>query len=171
MHVRGHNEVVICLCVFGLYAGHSCRSSAITSACAVALGGRGWPAERVSIAFVHWTTECRLRVRKKFAMIRITKKEERSRTTVTLDGQLSSDSVGVVETFCNQAKSVGHPVRLFLRDVTAVDPAGQELLTRLAAGGVRLVARGVYTSYLVDLLMSAAAALEHPHGKRRPQLC
>jgi hypothetical protein len=86
------------------------------------------------------------------AMIRVTKTEEQSGTVVTVDGQLSGDSIAVVETFCNQAKSNGKPVRLFLRDVATVDQAGQLLLSRLAAKGVRLLARGVYTSYLVESL-------------------
>lgn len=73
---------------------------------------------------------------------------------VTIDGQLSGDSIAVVETCCNQAKSNGKPVQLFLRDVTTVDQAGQMLLSRLVAKGVRLIARGVYTSYLVQSLTS-----------------
>jgi len=87
-------------------------------------------------------------------MIRVTKTEEQSGTMVTIDGQLSGDSIAVVETCCNQAKSNGKPVQLFLRDVTTVDQAGQMLLSRLVAKGVRLIARGVYTSYLVQSLTS-----------------
>jgi hypothetical protein len=83
-------------------------------------------------------------------MIRVTKTEEQSRTIITIDGQLSGDSVAVVEACCKQAKPNGKPVELFLRDVTTVDQTGQILLSRLAAIGVRQVARGVYTSYLVQ---------------------
>ncbi len=87
-------------------------------------------------------------------MIRVTKTEERSGTTITIDGQLSIDSVGLVEICCDQAAANGKPVRLFLRDVTSVDRAGQTLLSCLAARGVRLSASGVYTSYLVQSLAS-----------------
>lgn len=83
-------------------------------------------------------------------MIRVTKTEEQSHTIVTIDGQLGSDSIALVETCCNQAKSNGKPVHLFLRDVGTVDQAGQMLLSRLAAKGVVLAAKGVYTSYLVQ---------------------
>jgi hypothetical protein len=55
----------------------------------------------------------------------------------------------VVEACCNQAVSTGKAVRLFLRDVSAVDRAGRDLLRRLAVKGVRLLAKGVYTSYLI----------------------
>ncbi len=83
-------------------------------------------------------------------MIRITQTEEGSRTLVTVDGQLSGDFVTAVETCCKQAESHGKPVHVFLRDVITVDQAGTNLLRRLAAKGVRLLATGVYTSYLVQ---------------------
>jgi ABC-type transporter Mla MlaB component len=94
-------------------------------------------------------------------MIRVTETEERTRTTVTIDGELSGDSLAVVETCCRQAESPGKPVHLFLRDVTIVDRAGQVLLSRLASKGVSLEARGVYTSYLVQSL-----AAHNPEGNR-----
>jgi anti-anti-sigma regulatory factor len=85
-------------------------------------------------------------------MIRVTTTEEPARTVVTIDGELSSTSVAVVEDLCKEAESKGKPVELFLRDVTTVDHSGKTLLRRLAAKGVLLVARGVYTSYLVQSL-------------------
>lgn len=90
-------------------------------------------------------------------MIRVTRADEPSRTTVTIDGQLSGDTIAIVETCCNQAKSNGRPVELFLRDVTIVDPAGRTLLSRLASQGVRLIGSGVYTSYLVQSLNAPGA--------------
>ncbi len=87
-------------------------------------------------------------------MFRITEAEEQSRTTLTIDGQLSADSVAAVETCCTQAGSKGRAVQLYLRDVTSVDQAGQNLLSRLVARGIHLVASGVYTSYLVEALIT-----------------
>ena len=89
-------------------------------------------------------------------MIRVWRTEEASRTTITVDGQLSADSIAVVEACCSQAESNGKPIRLFLRDVTSVDEAGRTLLSHLAARGIRLSGTGVYTSYLVKTLNSAA---------------
>ncbi len=104
-------------------------------------------------------------------MIRVTKTEEQSLTTVTIDGQLATDSIAIVETCCNQAKSNGNPVQLFLRDISAVDQAGEMLLRRLAGKGIRLAARGVYTSYLVQSLTSASNEKDRPalprNGERR----
>jgi ABC-type transporter Mla MlaB component len=75
---------------------------------------------------------------------------------VTIDGQLAGDSIAIVETCCDQAISTGKAVHLFLRDVSTVDQAGRALLCRLAARGVRLLGRGVYTSYLVGALNPGA---------------
>jgi len=85
-------------------------------------------------------------------MIRITNAEERSRTIITVDGQLTGDCTASVETSCNQAVAIGKPVVLFLRDIQAVDNAGRMLLSRLAARGIRLAGTGVYISYLVEAL-------------------
>ena len=87
-------------------------------------------------------------------MIRVTKTEEQSSTIVTVDGQLSGETIAVVETSCEQAMSNLKPVQLFLRDVTMVDDAGHLLLSRLAARGVLLTAKGVYTSYLIERVTS-----------------
>jgi hypothetical protein len=88
-------------------------------------------------------------------MFRVSKAEERSRTIVTIDGQLAGDSIEVVKTCCDQAISTGKPVDLFLRDVSTIDQAGRALLRLLAASGVRLLASGVYTSYIVQALTHA----------------
>jgi hypothetical protein len=90
-------------------------------------------------------------------MFRASKAEEGSRTVITIDGQLSGDSIEVVGNCCDEAVSTGKRVQLFLRDVSAVDQAGRDLLCRLAAKGVRVIASGVYTSYLVRALLPAGA--------------
>jgi hypothetical protein len=95
-------------------------------------------------------------------MIRVTKTEERSRTVVTIDGQLSGECVTVVETCCSQAASRRKPIYVFLRDVTTVDQAGTMLLRRLTARGIRLLARGIYTSYLVQTLAARHAPAQVP---------
>ena len=97
-------------------------------------------------------------------MIRVTRTEEHSRTVVTVDGELSSDTTGVVDAICSQAKSNGTQVVLYLRDVTTVDQAGQVLLRRLAGKGVTLLGNGVYTSYLVQSLGSNIEVGRTSHG-------
>jgi hypothetical protein len=90
-------------------------------------------------------------------MIRVTKSEERERTIITLEGQLSRDYIEVVEICCNQAVSKGKPIDVFLHDVLIIDESGRALLTRLAAKGMRLLATGIYTSYIVRALMPVGA--------------
>lgn len=89
-------------------------------------------------------------------MLRVGQAEERWHTTVTIDGQLAGNGIGIVEACCDDAMSKGKPVLLFLRDVSAVDRAGRALLCRLAAKGIGLLAHGVYTSYLVKALGTPA---------------
>jgi hypothetical protein len=91
-------------------------------------------------------------------MFRICKAEEPSRMIVTIDGHLSGDYVGAVELWCEQAASGGKPVHLFLRDVSTIDEAGRALLRRLSAKGIRMVASGVYASYLVRRSAEAAVS-------------
>ena len=91
-------------------------------------------------------------------MFRVSKTEDRLRTVITVDGQLSRESVDVVESCCDQGAARGKPVHLLLREVTAIDQAGRALLGRLAAKGVRLIASDLYASYVVRTLTSARHA-------------
>jgi ABC-type transporter Mla MlaB component len=90
-------------------------------------------------------------------MFRVSKTEEESRTLIAVDGELAGDSIGAVQTCCDEAMKAGKAVDLFLRDVSTVDQAGRDLLCRLAAKGVRLRASGVYTSYMVRALSADRA--------------
>ena len=81
--------------------------------------------------------------------------KDRFGTVVSIDGQLVGDYVHVAEDCCSQALAGGKPVRVVLRDVSAIDEAGRDLLRRLAEKGVRLLASGVYTSHLVKCLLAA----------------
>ena len=107
---------------------------------------------KLSACFWYW---------EEIQMIRVTRTEERSRTRITVDGELSADSIAVVETCCRQAEWDGKPVQLFLRDVTRIDQAGRMLISRLAASGVRLAATGVYTAYLVQELTADGDGLRN----------
>ena len=102
-------------------------------------------------------------------MIRVIKSEEPTRSIVTVDGHLSGDHIAVVEHCCHQAESNGKAVELVLRDVTIVDQVGCSLLSRLAARGVRLIAGGVYTSYLVESLHANGSARSDSSPPKRAQ--
>ena len=88
-------------------------------------------------------------------MIRIMTADEPETITITVDGKLSDQSIDPVEICCMQALSQGKPVRLFLRDVSSIDEQGRTMLQRLAAVGVELSAKGIYSGYIVQEIQSA----------------
>jgi hypothetical protein len=98
-----------------------------------------------------WTPAC-YHARGVIRMIRILAADEPSCTTITVDGQLSSDGVALVEICCDMAASRGNPVQLFLRDVSVIDEEGRALLRRLAHRGIGLRASGIYCSYVIGLI-------------------
>jgi hypothetical protein len=71
-------------------------------------------------------------------MVGLTKTEERSHTVIMIDGQLSGESVTILETCCSQAQSNRQPAHFFLRHETTVDHAGTIVLRRLAVKGTGL---------------------------------
>jgi hypothetical protein len=88
-------------------------------------------------------------------MIRILTAEGPASAIITVDGLLSGQGVEPVETCWIQALSKGRPVRLYLRDVSAIGERGRTMLRHLAAEGIDLTANGIYSSYIVDKIQSA----------------
>jgi hypothetical protein len=89
-------------------------------------------------------------------MFRISKSTEKSLTTLVIDGQLCGDGLATVESCCEEEMLKGKPIHLLLRDLTNIDEAGKELLRRMAGRGVKLIATGVYTSYIVGRIINSA---------------
>jgi hypothetical protein len=107
-------------------------------------------------------------------VFRLSKTEEDGATVFTVDGQLATEYIDVVEESCSSAAARGKRVRLHLRDVSAIDEAGHSLLRRLAKSGIEIRASGIYTSYIVrDLNGDKRAARNanacngsNPHGAK-----
>jgi hypothetical protein len=93
------------------------------------------------------------------AMFRISETKGRSCTVVNIDGRLVGDYVRVAEDCCFRTLESARCVEVFLREVSAVDEAGRDLLCRLARRGVRLRASGLYLSNLVKAIQRSAANL------------
>jgi len=89
-------------------------------------------------------------------VFRVDKEFGEQRTRLTVSGEISSGCIGLLETCCEQAIKDGKAVHLVL-DVTTIDERGCALLRRLAAKGVRLSAKGIYHSYLVDTIRRAVS--------------
>jgi len=90
------------------------------------------------------------------AIFRIDQVDGQRRSLVIIEGKLVGEYVGVADACCTQALASGRRLLVLLRDVTAIDEAGRNLLRRLAARGVRLRGSGVYTSYLLRELTRTA---------------
>jgi hypothetical protein len=89
-------------------------------------------------------------------VFRVDKEFGEQRTRLTVSGEISSACVDVLETCCEQAIRDGKAVHLVL-DVTTIDESGRALLRRLAAKGVRMFAKVIYHSYLVDTIRRAVS--------------
>lgn len=103
------------------------------------------------------------------AMFRISETKNRSRRVLNIDGQLAGDYVRVAEDCCSRALERGKHLAVFLRDVSAVDEAGLDLLRRLVRQGVRLHASGVYLSHLVKVIQRSAASLNQTNPAAKAQ--
>ena len=82
-------------------------------------------------------------------MTQVSKEEEKTRTVVTVAGQISVECIELLETRCHQAIAAAKHC-LVLREPIV------DLLKRLAERGVAVTARGIYTSYIVQVLQLAA---------------
>ena len=94
-------------------------------------------------------------------MFRVDKEFGEQPTRFTVSGEISSACIEMLETSCEQAIKDGKAVHLVL-DVTTIDESGRALLRRLARKGVRLSAKGIYHSYLVDTIRRAASGDLNP---------
>ena len=81
---------------------------------------------------------------------------------MTIDGHLAGEYVQIAETCCKEAISLKKRVHVFLRDVSTVDEAGLNLLSRLAASGCRLHASGTYNSYVIQTLQPVKGQQTNP---------
>lgn len=101
-------------------------------------------------------------------MIRVTTNEDdHTQPVIIIDGQLSGESVAIVESFMDGREAGRNPGTLYLRDVTTVDDAGKALLLRLVHQGITLRASGLYTSYLVESLDHGRQPAASPDGQPR----
>ena len=88
-------------------------------------------------------------------MFRVDKEFSEQRARLTVSGEIAPACIEVLETCCEQAIRDGK-VHLVL-DITSIDESGRALLRRLAAKGVRMFAKGIYHSYLVDTIRRAVS--------------
>jgi hypothetical protein len=87
-------------------------------------------------------------------MLRITTAEGPSATTLCLEGKLAGPWVKELEEcWRSGADAAGQRgLRIDLREVTYIDAAGKDLLTRLHLGGAELVAADCMTKAIIETI-------------------
>ena len=92
------------------------------------------------------------RGRKVEAVLHLSQSEGRSHVTIQLNGGLVGEYARLAEQCCLEALAAGKRVQVLLRQVTAVDEAGRQLLSSLMGRGVRLRAVDLYCKELLKAI-------------------
>jgi outer membrane protein len=90
--------------------------------------------------------------RKEGTMLRVTVKKDGQKEVWELEGRLSGEWVKELKRYWDQstARLAGTPVRVYLKAVSYVDPAGKQILSEMHATGAELEGCGCMTRALVD---------------------
>ncbi len=107
-----------------------------------------------------WWPSCAFSDRRN-EMLRITIQKDSNPRRLDLAGKLAGDWVAETE-HAWQAVRHGKPIEVDLTQVTSVDDAGRSLLKKMVRSGVRLIARGLEMTALVEEIKASAVA-----GQRR----
>lgn len=83
-------------------------------------------------------------------MLRITLHQEGRQRRLELVGRLCGPWVAEAENAWRSAQCSTSEIEVDLRDVTGVDHAGRDLLAAMHRAGARLIAKGLWTTALVD---------------------
>ena len=100
-------------------------------------------------------------------MLRITIHENSRLCRLELAGRLGGPWVTETESVWRAAPSSYKEIEVDMREVTAVDSAGRELLAAMHQAGARLVAEGVEMKALVDEIIATQAAVAQRSPIRR----
>jgi ABC-type transporter Mla MlaB component len=97
------------------------------------------------------------RVQKDLGMFRISRTDQETAITLTIDGELAKEHVAIAARCCDEILKSGRVVEVVLRDVDAVDESGRNWLAELTCRGVRVVGQNLYLSYIVSELKRPGA--------------
>ena len=101
-------------------------------------------------------------------MLRITIHEDRKACRLELAGKLEGPWVGEAEKVWRASLCAGEEIELDLRQLTAVDRAGCDLLAAIHLAGARLIVEGVWMTALIeDFTGSRVFKGIHGQGPRR----
>src|SRR5690348_2005266 len=94
-------------------------------------------------------------------MLKITEIDGNHRRTLVLEGQLVAPWISVLEQSWNELRlsQSAEPIVIDLKDVTAISPEGQQVLSRMIAEGAELVCyRGVLIKQVLQQLKQRCKA-------------
>jgi hypothetical protein len=100
-------------------------------------------------------------------MLRITIHEDSRRCRLELAGRLGGPWVAETEGVWRSAPCSDKEIEVDMREVTAVDGAGRELLAAMHQAGARLVAEGVEMKALVAEIIATQALVTQRSRVRR----
>ncbi len=91
-------------------------------------------------------------------MFRLNKLKRRDGILITIEGEIQSDNVGILESECLETLKTCNSVTITIKNVTEIDVEGSALLKRLAKTKARIRATGIYSQYLLRNIKSDAVA-------------
>jgi ABC-type transporter Mla MlaB component len=95
-------------------------------------------------------------------MLRITLHQDGRQCRLELAGRLSGPWVDETENVWRSVQCSGEEIEIDMRDVTAFDSAGRELLVAMHRAGARLIVKGVWMTALIEEIANE----QPPRGKR-----
>jgi hypothetical protein len=104
-------------------------------------------------------------------MLRITVHEDVRLCRLELAGRLGGPWVIETENVWRSAPCSGKEIEVDIREVTAVDDSGRELLAAMHRAGARLLARGVAMTALIDEIAAKqrSAPVKQPGRNKIPR--
>jgi hypothetical protein len=100
-------------------------------------------------------------------MLKITVVDEGAGQKFLVEGKLVAPCVSELELLWNQARQAGRTSKIVvdLSGTTDIDPCGKAALVAMIREGARLTAKGIYSRYVADQLMTDAGASRRKHNK------
>jgi hypothetical protein len=100
-------------------------------------------------------------------MLKITVVDGGSEQRLLVEGKLMAPCVSELEQAWNQARRArrGSSIVVDLSWTTGIDPSGKAALVAMIGEGARLTAKGIYSKFLAEQLMTDAGASQRKHNK------
>jgi hypothetical protein len=82
-------------------------------------------------------------------VFRLRQSENPNGTSITIEGELKGEGVGIVESICREALSKNANVTVLINNITEIDAEGRSFLKRMATTKAQMRAIGIYSRYII----------------------